>query len=63
MDPVERKQLITKFEIRLLDEMAYTFPVLWNLRIVVHSAKLKGWRIMPHHSLNVDLANVWLSED
>jgi len=63
MDPVERKQLIKKFEIRLIDEMAYTFPVLWNLRIVVHSAKLKGWNIMPHHSLNVDLANVWLSED
>jgi peptide/nickel transport system substrate-binding protein len=63
INPVERKQLIRKFEIRLIDEMAYTFPVLWNLRIVAHSAKLKGWNIMPHHSLNVDLANVWLSED
>ena len=63
MDPGERKKLCTQFQKRVLDEMAYGFPAPWAQRIVPHSSKLKGWKALPSHFLNQDLANVWLSKD
>jgi peptide/nickel transport system substrate-binding protein len=63
MDPAERKRLCHQFEKRVLDEMVYALPVLWRQRIVPHSAKYKGWKALPSHFLNQDLANVWLSKD
>jgi peptide/nickel transport system substrate-binding protein len=64
MDPVERKKLSRQFQARVLDEMAYGFPpVGWTKRIVIHSAKVKGWVPLPHHFLNVDLVDVWLEKD
>jgi peptide/nickel transport system substrate-binding protein len=61
--PAERKKLVTQFEKRVLDEMAYFLPVPWNQRIVAHSAKMKGWKSLPSQYLNVDLTDVWLTED
>ncbi len=63
MDPVERKKLCTQFQKRVLEEMAYGFPAPWAQRIVPHSSKMKGWKALPSHFLNQDLANVWLSKD
>ncbi len=64
MDPVERKKLSRQFQTRVMDEMAYGFPpVGWTKRIVIHSAKVKGWVPLPHHFLNVDLVDVWLEKD
>jgi peptide/nickel transport system substrate-binding protein len=60
-DVVERDRLIRAFETRAM-EQAYAVPVVWWHRIVVHSAALKGWRIMPSHYLNQDLAGVWLAQ-
>ena len=34
----------------------------WWQRIIPHSSKLKGWKILPSHYLNQDLADVWLTE-
>jgi peptide/nickel transport system substrate-binding protein len=63
MDFGERKKLCHQFEKRVLDEMAYVYPVPWFTRIVLHSPKMKGWRILPSHFLNQDLATVWLEKD
>jgi len=42
--------------------MAYHMISLWQHRIIVHWAKLKGWKITPSHYINQDLVNVWLAE-
>ena len=60
-DPEKRKQLVWEFERRVLDEQAYVVMTPWWQRIIPHSAKLKGWKILPSHYLNQDLANVWLA--
>jgi peptide/nickel transport system substrate-binding protein len=58
-DEAERVKLIRQFEGRLLDQ-AYTTPVVWWHRIVGHSTAVQGWKILPSHYLNQDLASVWL---
>jgi len=60
-DPEKRKQLVWEFERRVLDEQAYIVMTPWWQRIIPHSAKLKGWKILPSHYLNQDLAGVWLT--
>jgi len=61
LDPEKRKQLVWEFERRVLGEMAYQLTTLWWHRIVVHSARLKGWNITPTHFINQDLVDVWLA--
>jgi peptide/nickel transport system substrate-binding protein len=61
IDPEKRKQLVWEFERRVLDEQAYIVMTPWWQRIIPHSAKMKGWKILPSHYLNQDLANVWLT--
>jgi peptide/nickel transport system substrate-binding protein len=63
MDFAERKALCHQFEKRVLDEMTWTLPLPWNHRIVLHSARLKGWKALSSHFLNQDLANVWLTKE
>jgi peptide/nickel transport system substrate-binding protein len=58
--PEIRKQLIRAFETRAI-EQGYAVPVVWWQRTVMHSANIKGWKILPSHYLNQDLASVWLS--
>jgi peptide/nickel transport system substrate-binding protein len=58
-DPRQRSKIIRDFERRVFSE-AYTVPVLWWNRIVVTSARLKGWFLTPSLYLNQDLADVWL---
>jgi peptide/nickel transport system substrate-binding protein len=60
-DPEKRKQLVWEFERRVLDEQAYIVMTPWWQRIIPHSTKLKGWKILPSHYLNQDLTNVWLT--
>ncbi|MER3398882.1 MAG: ABC transporter substrate-binding protein [Chloroflexota bacterium] len=62
LDPERRKQLVWEFERRVLGDMAYHMISLWQHRIIVHWAKLKGWKITPSHYINQDLVNVWLAE-
>jgi ABC-type transport system substrate-binding protein len=61
MNPAERKKLCHQFEKRVLDEMAYCLSAPWRHRIVHYSAKVKGWKALPSHFLNLDLTNVWLT--
>ena len=58
----ERAAQKSAFERRLLDEEAhYIYTFQWH-RIVVHSARVRGWTITPSHFLNNQLDTVWLSE-
>jgi len=62
LDPQRRKQLVWEFERRVLGEMAYHLISLWQHRIIVHWAKLKGWKVTPSHYIGQDLVDVWLAE-
>ena len=58
----ERRRYLREFEKRLLDEEAhYIYTFQWH-RIVVHSARVRGWTITPSHFLNNQLDTVWLAE-
>jgi len=61
LDQEKRKQLVWQFEKRALDEQAYVALTPWWQRIVPHSSKMKGWKMVPSHYLNQDLATVWLT--
>jgi peptide/nickel transport system substrate-binding protein len=43
--------------------MAYCFPTFWWHRIVPHSSKLKGLKLLPSHFLNQDLSLLWLTKE
>jgi peptide/nickel transport system substrate-binding protein len=60
-NPEKRKQIVWEFERRVLDEQVYCVMTPWWQRIVPHSAKLKGWKILPSHYLNQQLGNLWLT--
>jgi peptide/nickel transport system substrate-binding protein len=55
----KRAQIVRDFELHALTQ-AYTVPLLWWNRIVVTSARLKGWSITPSHFLGQDLTDVWI---
>ena len=63
IDPVERRNLCKKYQQRVLDEMAYSFPTFWWRRIVPHSAKIKKVKLLPSHFLNRDISHLWLSKE
>ena len=58
-DDKARYQALRQFEMRMLTE-AYNVPLLWWQRIVVMSAKVKGWQMSPSHLIGQDLERVWL---
>jgi peptide/nickel transport system substrate-binding protein len=59
-DPRARARIVRDFERRALSE-AYTVPVLWWNRIVVTSARVRGWHMGPSHYIGQDLTEVWLA--
>jgi peptide/nickel transport system substrate-binding protein len=60
-DRIQRTKIVRDFERHALTE-ADTVPLLWWNRIVVTSAKLKGWNITPSHFIGQDLTDVWLDQ-
>ena len=60
-DQAQRTKMVRDFERHALTE-AYTVPLLWWNRIVVLSARLKGWSITPSHFIGQDLTDVWLDQ-
>jgi peptide/nickel transport system substrate-binding protein len=60
-DPRQRAKIVRDLERHALTE-AYTVPLLWWNRIVVTTAKLKGWNITPSHFVGQDLIDVWLDQ-
>ncbi len=60
-DPRQRAKTVRDFERHALTEAA-TVPLLWWNRIIVSSAKFKGWNITPSQYIGQDLADVWLEQ-
>ncbi len=61
-DPRKRNQLVWQLEDRVIDEMVYTFPIIWWQRIVPHRSELQGYTVTPSHYVNQDLTHVWLAQ-
>lgn len=62
-DPAKQKELVQKYEKRVLDELASQFITLWWYKINPHRSYVKGWKIAPSHYLNQTLDNVWIDQE
>jgi peptide/nickel transport system substrate-binding protein len=60
-NPTQRAVLATELQ-RMVISSANSVPVLWYSRIVAHVSSMKGWKIVPTHFANQDLADVWLDQ-
>ena len=47
---------------RMIITDANSVPVIWYSRLVAHVPQMKGWKILPTHFANQDLADVWLDQ-
>jgi peptide/nickel transport system substrate-binding protein len=45
---------------RMIVTEANSVPVIWYSRLVAHVSNMRGWKIIPTHFANQDLAGVWL---
>jgi peptide/nickel transport system substrate-binding protein len=61
LDPIERKRLVQEAD-RYALEHAYSVPILWWKRIIVHNRKIKGWTMSPSHFQGTNLVDIWLDE-
>ena len=61
INPLVRKRLVHQFETRGLTQ-AYSAPILWWDRTVVHHRRIKGWELHPSHFTGFDFVDVWLDE-
>ena len=57
----ERMKIVRDFERHALTD-ASTVPLLWWNRIIVTSAKFKGWNISPSQYIGQDLSDVWIEQ-
>jgi peptide/nickel transport system substrate-binding protein len=61
LDPALRLRLVQEADRYALTQ-AYSVPILWWNRIIVHDKKIKGWTMSPSHFQGTDLLNVWLDQ-
>lgn len=61
VDPAKRKVIVNEFERYALTQ-AYSAPILWWQRIIVHHKKIKGWEHQANHFTATDLVDVWLDQ-
>jgi peptide/nickel transport system substrate-binding protein len=59
LDPAERLRLVQDAD-RYALQQAYSVPILWWNRIIVHDKKIKGWSMSPSHFQGTNLVDVWL---
>ena len=50
------------YETRVVDTMAYEWPMLWWNRMLPARSYMHGWKIGPSHYVNQDLATIWLDK-
>ncbi len=58
-DEKERAALSAAMQRKIIGD-ANSVPVIWYSRLVAHVSNMKGWKIIPTHFANQDLADVWL---
>ena len=61
-DFAKQRELMRRFEKRVLDAEAHEIFLLWRYRIVPYRSYVKGWKIGPSHYVNQDLATIWLDK-
>jgi peptide/nickel transport system substrate-binding protein len=61
-DTTKQRELMRQYETRVIDTMAYEFPMLWWNRLLPERTYMHGWKIGPSHYVNQDLANIWLDK-
>jgi peptide/nickel transport system substrate-binding protein len=61
LDAIERKRLVHEADRYALTQ-AYSVPILWWQRIIVHNRKIKGWTMSPSHFQGTNLVDIWLDE-
>ncbi|MGI9335628.1 MAG: ABC transporter substrate-binding protein [Gammaproteobacteria bacterium] len=61
-DEAEQRELVRKYELRALDEMAHQNITLWWYKINPHRSYVKGWEVAPSHYLNQQLDNIWIDK-
>ena len=54
--------LMRAYETRVVDTMAYEWPMLWWNRILPERSYMHGWKIGPSHYVNQDLSDIWLDK-
>jgi peptide/nickel transport system substrate-binding protein len=59
-DPARQRSLMRAYETRVVDAMAYKWPMLWWNQLLPARSYMRGWRINPSHYVNQDLATIWL---
>ncbi len=60
-DEKQRAELAAEMQRMIITE-ANSVPVIWYSRLVAHVSSMKGWKIIPTHFANQDLADVWLDQ-
>ena len=58
-DVARRLELAKDMQRQVITD-ANSVPVISYSRIVAHVSNMKGWRIIPSHFANQDLADIWL---
>ena len=61
-DPAKQRTLMRAYETRVIDTMAYEWPMLWWNRMLPERSYMHGWKIGPSHYVNQDLATIWLDK-
>ena len=61
LDVGERLRLVQEADRYALTQ-AYSVPILWWNRIIVHDKKIKGWTMSPSHFQGTNLVDVWIDQ-
>ena len=61
-DPAKQREIMRKYETRVIQDEAHTGLTLWWRKINPHRSYVKGWNIAPSHYLNQHLDQVWLDK-
>ena len=61
-DEGSQKALMSKYEARVLNDLASQAITMWWYKINPHRSYVKGWKIAPSHYLNQALDNIWLEK-
>ena len=60
-DEKARGQFAAEMQKKIISD-ANSVPVIWYSRLVAHVSNMKGWKILPTHFANQDLADIWLDQ-
>jgi peptide/nickel transport system substrate-binding protein len=61
LDVAERMRIVHEADRYALDQ-AYSVPIMWWQRIIVHNKKIKGWTMSSSHFQGTNLVDVWIDE-